>query len=176
MTVSWRRGDGAALPAGRHSDNGVGFLVVTSVRQSDAGKYVCEATDGVYLYVADAILDVAGEGGGTEGGGEGAAVVPPSARVDQSYARARAGDRLELFCLVGGRPEPRVNWRRSGGGGRGGLPRGARLEDGGRRLVFDAVTKADEGEYVCSASNQAGTREDTAIVFVSGRGTGKASQ
>lgn len=63
-----------------------------------------------------------------------------------------------------------MEWRATGGESGGRLPAGARVEgsQGRRRLVFDRVTKADEGEFVCVAVNSAGRDEDKVMLFVSG--------
>ena len=49
----------------------------------------------------------------------------------------------------------------------GSLPRGARMESDGRRLVFDRVTVADQGEYICTAVNNRGRADARVIVYVS---------
>ena len=76
--------------------------MITGARASDSGRYVCEATDGVRVFAEEAVLDIVGGGGG--GGGR---RVPPTVRIDPSFARADEGQRVEFACLVGGMPEPR---------------------------------------------------------------------
>ena len=66
LRITWTRaGPVATLPNdGRHRDDGRGVLLITDVRATDAGTYVCRVTDGVFVLTDEARLDVVGEGGG----------------------------------------------------------------------------------------------------------------
>ena len=45
LQLSWAREDGA-LPLRRATDDTQGVLIITDLRVSDSGVYVCSATDG----------------------------------------------------------------------------------------------------------------------------------
>jgi hypothetical protein len=92
--------------------------------------------------------------------------------ISPRFIDAEEASSAELACTAQGVPTPTIRW----------LPRtvsaGAEpaathhlvteAEDG--RLVFLRLSAADEGEYVCEASNAAGTATERAVVYVRRRG------
>lgn len=62
VDVSWRRGGGGELPRDRFMDNSDGLLVITGIRATDSGTYVCTATDGTVVLTDEAVLNVEGKG------------------------------------------------------------------------------------------------------------------
>ncbi len=68
VTILWRRSDGAALTSGRHRDDGAGMLVITGARMEDAGRYVCQASDGVDVFTSEVVLDIVHGGPGEQVG------------------------------------------------------------------------------------------------------------
>lgn len=59
MRVFWRKADGD-LPS--HAiDDGRGLLVITNLKVSDSGRYVCEASDGYTIVTSSVNLNVGGK-------------------------------------------------------------------------------------------------------------------
>ena len=64
--------------------------------------------------------------------------------------------------MADGYPRPEIKWRATRG-----QDLRFKVYDG-NRLVFDSVSKDDEGEYFCRAENEAGFDEQRVILFVNG--------
>ena len=69
-----------------------------------------------------------------------------------------AGDSAEFRCVATGYPEPTVAWDTSR------LPSNAVVN--GDVLTFTGVTKANEGEYRCVATNSAGRNQKSGTLYV----------
>lgn len=60
LRVSWSK-QGGSLPYGRTTeDTNNGILTITSVRESDSGTYICQASDGISVGSSMATLNVNG--------------------------------------------------------------------------------------------------------------------
>lgn len=114
-------------------DNG-NQLVVSSVFNTDAGKYSCQinTTPPKKLYHTLEIL------------------VRPSAGIIPALEMIPVieGQELGLDCETGGNPPPRVTWAKEGAL----LPSGDNLIEGAK-LYFPSWGRDDGGIYVCTASN-----------------------
>ena len=80
------------------------------------------------------------------------------------------GDIVILDCVSMGTPQPEVSWFQDS------VPvptpdtiRISQAEDDS--LVIDGVIKSDEGEYICQASNSAGTVSAAVTLIVNGGST-----
>lgn len=72
------------------------------------------------------------------------------------------GHTLDLECRTEGGSPARVMWGR-----RNGLPLGRDVEQLQRgTLKFNRISKSDEGEYICTAENEAGTVSALANIYV----------
>ena len=87
----------------------------------------------------------------------------PTVRIDPRYLEVNEGDPIEFRCIVEGTPAPTVRWTR---GPDGPLPDYASVQDGVLRIA--RVSKADESEYYCTATNAAGTSSLRTIIYVTG--------
>ncbi|KAK7494115.1 hypothetical protein BaRGS_00014588, partial [Batillaria attramentaria] len=148
--LSWSK-DGGALPARAIDQNGV--LLIPNLQEGDAGQYTCTGSDPDSVDRATAIIRIQDTD------------VSPTARIEPRYLEVTEGDPVEFRCIVTGTPSPTVRWTR---GVDGPLPDYASVQDGILRIP--SVRKADEAEYYCTATNQAGTASVRTIVYVRGGG------
>lgn len=65
---------------------------------------------------------------------------------------ANESDSLSLLCLVGGTPEPEVEWFKHGAS----IPFERASVSSGSRLTITAVVSGDSGRYQCSSANSVG--------------------
>ncbi|OWA51630.1 Roundabout-like protein 2 [Hypsibius exemplaris] len=152
--VFWKR-DGKELKAtGRFALMDEGNLVITEVRASDAGKYICVAENLVGTKESHvAVLSVH---------------VKPSFISPPQDITAIAEDNVVFECKVKGDPEPTVTWRKKDGGRWPLKDNRVSLQDD-RSLRIERVSPSDEGVYVCDAENIVGTASTTAILTVHSR-------
>jgi len=61
-----------------------------------------------------------------------------------------AGDKVKLECIAFGYPVSTYNWTRKNNR----LPALATISSNGRVLVLNRIKVEDEGEYVCTATNE----------------------
>jgi len=87
----------------------------------------------------------------------------PSVRVEPRRLVVDVGYPVEFRCYATGYPPPTLEWTRGGGGGRR-IPVDAVVDDGLLRLRAAGVE--DDGEYLCTAMNVAGSDQQTAILTV----------
>ena len=85
----------------------------------------------------------------------------PSVRVEPRSVVVDVGDAVALYCYATGFPPPRLDWSRGGGQL---MPRDATVDDG--VLRFSVVGMQHGGEYVCTATNVAGSDHQAATVTV----------
>ncbi|XP_051906770.1 neural cell adhesion molecule L1-like protein isoform X5 [Hippocampus zosterae] len=62
------------------------------------------------------------------------------------------GAELQLECVPGGNPTPKIAWIKMGDE----LPARAKLDNFGKLLTIAAIEESDEGKYMCLAENSAG--------------------
>ncbi|XP_067895839.1 papilin isoform X2 [Heterodontus francisci] len=138
-TVEWHQ-DGRPLLSARHIENRDGSLVISRVREQDAGLYTCHASNGRDQDSRQVQLNV-----------QAATHIRPSLSV----VEARVGFSAQLPCLAEGLPRPQVFWERNGVRlGPANTPRLTQLDD--QSLRFTSVVPSDAGEYVCVAHNNVG--------------------
>ncbi|KAK3876548.1 hypothetical protein Pcinc_018676 [Petrolisthes cinctipes] len=144
---SWYK-DGRPLSGDPHRVRVVrgGVVVIRQVKESDAGTYVCTATNSVGNTTIPVVLNV---------------LVPPSIRRDTESYTVNNGEKLDIPCKSSGRPQPSVSWARRQDRK---LMWDNTLSDGTLRLVGSAEA---EGEYDCVAANDAGSAKRSVIVQLS---------
>ncbi|XP_078593057.1 roundabout homolog 1-like isoform X17 [Branchiostoma floridae x Branchiostoma japonicum] len=132
-----------------------GKLMISEVKKSDAGTYVCIGTNMVGRRVSEqATLSV---------------YVKPSFSEAPEDVTAIVKEDVEFKCKVRGDPAPQVSWSRE----ESALPLGrARILDN-KNLKIERVTSADEGTYVCTAENLVGRVEGKATLTIHERPTFK---
>ena len=143
-------------------DDGNGVLIITQVQTTDSGTYVCTASAGQIVVSDKTQLTV---DSGTGGGGAGQYDSAPVVTVNPQYVQTAPGQRVSFTCEAEGRPPPRLTWSMAGG-----RPLGYGVTVSGPRLEFSSVRPSDEGRYVCSASNRAGSQEAETALYVSSGG------
>lgn len=87
----------------------------------------------------------------------------PEVRIEPRYQTVEVGNPVEFRCIATGSPQPTVEWSK---GGTGQLTPGATFDGGVFRIA--SVTRADEAEYYCKATNTAGTTTVRTILYVTG--------
>ncbi|KAM4545430.1 roundabout homolog 1-like isoform 2-T2 [Odontesthes bonariensis] len=147
-TISWRR-DGANLD---DRDERItirsGKLMITNTRKSDAGKYICVATN----MVGERESETA----------ELTVLERPTFVKRPSSVVVLADENVEFHCVVQGDPVPTVRWRKDDSD----LPKGRSeiLED--HTLIVRQVTPSDEGSYTCVVENMVGKSEASATLTI----------
>jgi hypothetical protein len=89
-------------------------------------------------------------------------VIQPSRTV-----YAVIGQRIALECIAQGVPTPNVYWRYESSPSRGDLPVSvdSAIKTGSATLTIESVSNVDTGNYVCVATNDAGSVEETAQII-----------
>ncbi|XP_072390119.1 basement membrane-specific heparan sulfate proteoglycan core protein isoform X28 [Diabrotica undecimpunctata] len=139
VRINWRKADGD-LPS-RAIDDGNGLLVITDLRVSDSGRYICEASDDYTIVTSSVDLNV----GVPQDR-------PPRIALSQPYVDVNAGQPVEIQCVGNGVPAPQISIVRADGQP---LSSGQRFENGLFRIHQSRVS--DSGDYNCIASNRVGT-------------------
>lgn len=146
-TISWKK-DGERI---NDDDERItirgGKLMITYIRKSDAGKFVCVGTNMVGKRESEAA--------------ELTVIERPSFIRRPSSQVVRVNEDAEFRCQVQGDPHPNVQWRREDGD----LPNG-RYEIHEDGLYLRSVTLADVGFYTCVAENMVGKVESSASLTV----------
>jgi hypothetical protein len=139
--VTWSKENGV-LPASSYQDNVRGVLVITSIRSSDSGTYVCSATDGFYINTDKAVISIQDQPPDPEAPWQVVQVSPTDADV-------QSGDEVRISCYC---PTPgfTLTWSKLNDR----LPPQAYQQAG--TLVIPAVSEPHAGIYECTARNGQG--------------------
>jgi len=117
---------------------GSSSLVISSLREGDAGEYVCQISLLGGMLAVRHNLDV---------------LVAPSVRPVESSVTVKEGEEVTLECVVGGNPIPSIAWTKQGGP----LPPAARPScPHSSCLVLPSANRDAAGGYSCAASNGVG--------------------
>ena len=130
--VSWRKSSGP-LSQGRVKYNN-SALQILHVRKDDSDLYYCAASNLLGRAEKKTFLVVVSPPRFT--------VKPPAKIV------AVVGGTLKLNCSATGNPQPMISWKKQGGQ----LPVGRSQQINGSLVIRD-ITKNDEGNYICMATN-----------------------
>ena len=130
-------------------DNGV--IMFKEATQTEQGSYICTATNDMGTITATVTLIVQG---------------PPTITLQPSQTvYALIGERVTLECTAQGEPTPQVYWVEPETVRRGDLPPDVEpyypTSDGSAILDIASVSRGDQGNYRCVASNTGGTAEET---------------
>ncbi|KAL3282973.1 hypothetical protein HHI36_006131, partial [Cryptolaemus montrouzieri] len=146
--IMWTK-DGGSLPQSA-IDDGRGILIITDLRVSDSGRYICEAQDGYSIVTKDITVIV-----GT------LPPEPPRVVVNPPFVDVREGQRIEIQCAASGNPAPNYILQRIDNQP---LNPAHYFYNGVFRI--DQVVLSDAGKYDCIAQNSHGTDRVTFEVFV----------
>ncbi|RZB41729.1 basement membrane-specific heparan sulfate proteoglycan core protein, partial [Asbolus verrucosus] len=148
IRVHWTK-DGSALPT-HASDDGYGMLVITNLRVSDSGRYVCEAYDGYSIETKDITVTV--------GPSQPEA---PRVAISPSFVDVQVGQLIQIQCAASGNPQPDLRLIRLDGQ----QLNPAHIFQNGLFRIEHAL-KSDEGPYQCIAANAAGTDTSNVDIYV----------
>ncbi|KAK9737087.1 Laminin EGF domain [Popillia japonica] len=148
VKIYWTR-DGGSLPD--RATEYEGLLVITDVRISDSGRYICEASDGISIVSQHITLTVGGN-----------PPEPPRATIYPQSIDIHEGEQFEIQCEVTGNPLPNIQWEREGN-----VPFNPRQSTANGHLRISYAVASDAGRYICRATNLRGT--DTAYIDVNVR-------
>ncbi|KAH9644190.1 hypothetical protein HF086_008679, partial [Spodoptera exigua] len=149
--IKWTKHDGSL---GSDASQRGNTLIINNAKESDQGYYLCEASVGpnavanLYVFVEIERRE------------------PPRVEIwppeDKVQAVQLGGEHTLICRVLGGIPEPDVTWNRNGGRP---LSRFTEIRPH-HELKFTKIEVNDEGEYTCTARNDAGTASASAIIKV----------
>ncbi|TFK06313.1 trans-L-3-hydroxyproline dehydratase [Platysternon megacephalum] len=147
-TISWKK-DGVPISqkAGRYEVSS-GKLLMVHAQRSDAGLYVCVASNQAGQRESKAALV--------------SVLEKPTFTRRPSDIVAKFGSTVQLGCGAQGDPLPKVWWHKE----HGELPWGRHEVDEENTLRIHYVTTFDSGRYICTAQNQVGTASAKASLTV----------
>ncbi len=148
-TVWWEKNNVQIFPSKNVQIHANGTLEISNVSLQDSGDYLCVAkNDAGYKYSSAASLSVFEK--------------PSFVLKPELTAKFESGSRAELRCEANGYPKPQIEWKKDNS--IESLPLKAQITD--NMLQIPNLQLDDEGEYTCVASNQLGTVESKAYLFV----------
>ncbi|CAH1247003.1 HMCN2 [Branchiostoma lanceolatum] len=124
-------------------------LVVTDVRDTDAGFYTCHATNSFGTNAASAILNVF------------SSALPVFTRTPEDKI-VNVGLSVLFVCETSGSPDPVLSWGKAGGE----LPAGRVEFVSSGWMRIRNIQQSDAGMYVCSAENSEGSVRSSASLTV----------
>uniref|UniRef100_A0A8B9H722 Hemicentin-1 n=1 Tax=Astyanax mexicanus TaxID=7994 RepID=A0A8B9H722_ASTMX len=137
-SVSWQKDGTTIVPDGtRYRFSPDGTLTIQKVTLTNEGVYTCTASNIAGQDKANIQLIVQGEG---------------------CCLGSVANQRIAFPCPAKGMPQPVIKWFRNGQELTGNEPGMSILEDG-TLLILASVSPLDNGEYTCTAVNDAGSTE-----------------
>ncbi|KAG5900605.1 hypothetical protein JTB14_017460 [Gonioctena quinquepunctata] len=145
--IIWRKADGE-LPS-RAIDNGRGILVITNLKISDSGRYICEANDGYSIVTSSVNLNVG------ERPDEAPRIALSQSRIEVNETRA-----ISLQIAANGVPVPDISIVR---------PDGQRVDPRyfqNGNFYIPQAHPLDSGVYQIVARNRAGTDTATFTIIV----------
>ncbi|XP_064212839.1 basement membrane-specific heparan sulfate proteoglycan core protein [Tribolium castaneum] len=158
IRVTWTK-DGAGLPA--HAiDDGRGILVITNLKVSDSGRYICEATDGYAIESKDITVTV-GPLLPKALNQTASQLEPPRVVITPPFVDVQEGQTVQIQCAATGTPEPILRLIRLDGQQ---LNPAHYFQNGLFRIP--QAHKSDEGPYQCIATNAAGTHTSNVDIYV----------
>ncbi|KAK9500538.1 hypothetical protein O3M35_001785 [Rhynocoris fuscipes] len=160
IRINWSRDDGR-LPAGRARDDGRGNLEIINAQESDSGTYICNADDG-YRSQTKYVTIVVGERDPT--------YTVPKIRIIPDYVDVLEGEVIDIRCEANGYPTPNIEWRRYND-----VPFNPNTIKQGGIIRIMSAEKSDEGQYECTAYNEAGVKNGSVQIYVRGSPTPSVS-
>ncbi|XP_069775261.1 basement membrane-specific heparan sulfate proteoglycan core protein isoform X3 [Narcine bancroftii] len=140
--VRWSKVEGALSPEILVNN---GMLKIEHVRESDAGRYRCTATNDAGSVESEVVLYVQ---------------TVPMITPHPELKEVAVGSTAVFPCLASGFPAPVITWNKL----EGDLPAGAYVEN--NLLTIPSATPEHTGTYVCTAMNEQGTETAYAMLKV----------
>ncbi|XP_071839760.1 basement membrane-specific heparan sulfate proteoglycan core protein-like isoform X3 [Apostichopus japonicus] len=134
----WSKVGGQLSP---HAHDVDGMLEITKVTAADAGEYRCLSQN---------------EAGRSEAFASITVQVSPQVTITPSSDTRAVGASVEFHCQATGSPPPQVIWSKEGGS----LPISHSMQNG--ILTLSNLQPGDDGVYVCTATNRAGSKKISA--------------
>ncbi|XP_043937124.1 roundabout homolog 3 isoform X2 [Protopterus annectens] len=147
-TISWKKDNIQISDKDERVTIRGGKLMISHTRKSDAGKYICIATNMVGERDSEAAELVVFE--------------RPSFVKRPVNQVVLEGDRVDFNCEVHGDPIPSIRWRKD----EGELPPGRYEVTSGNTLSITRVSAEDEGMYTCISENTIGKVEASGSLSV----------
>ncbi|XP_028353185.1 hemicentin-2 [Physeter macrocephalus] len=146
--ITWEKdGQPVSGAEGKFTIQPSGELLVKNSESQDAGTYTCTAENAVGRARRRIHLTI---------------LAPPVFTSLPGDRSLNPGDRLWLHCAARGSPTPRIGWTVNNQP----VTEGVSEQDGGSTLQRMAVTREDNGTYVCWAENRAGRVQAVSFVHV----------
>uniref|UniRef100_A0A8V5GDR7 Uncharacterized protein n=1 Tax=Melopsittacus undulatus TaxID=13146 RepID=A0A8V5GDR7_MELUD len=168
LTVAWYKNN-QEVHSSPHCEisfrNNTLILHIKCVEQSDSGLYTCKVSN-----EAGSVLCTSSHFRIPE------PKKPPVFDQPIQPAAAEEGDTVQLSCHVQGSQPIRIQWLKSGREIRASERCNFSFANGVALLELAAITQSDSGEYVCKASNAAGTDTCKSKVTVKGTTTWRQSR
>ncbi|NXE93182.1 HMCN1 protein, partial [Menura novaehollandiae] len=148
-SVTWFRGRSAVpTDGGQFLQSQNGALSISSVQLPDAGIYQCVATNVAGSDTVEVTVQVQ----------ESPTIEDLDPPFNSPFQERVANQRIAFPCPARGIPKPAIKWLRNGRELSGAEPGISVLEEG-TLLVIAALTPSDSGDYICVATNEAGSTQ-----------------
>ena len=147
---------GGRLPASASQSDGV--LTLSRVSSSDAGLYICTASEasGLSQMLKARVIIQDQESVSSD--------VAPIVTISPEQRTIGQGDTVEITCVTRGSPAPRVTWEKVGED-----LSSPSLSVSGNTLSVTSAQVEDRGMYLCQAENSAGSGRAVVILEVEPR-------
>ncbi|XP_035982500.1 inactive tyrosine-protein kinase 7a [Fundulus heteroclitus] len=148
-TIRWTKADGGELPP--HVNQWNGYLRFTNVTRSDAGNYICIASNSLQGEIRALVtLTVA---------------VYIRFKVEPENTAVFQGQTAVLHCQASGDPKPHIHWMVKNRPLD--LTRDSRIQKmPNGSLIIKEVTTEDTGRYTCVAGNSCSIKDRVAQLYV----------
>ncbi|XP_072199268.1 hemicentin-1 isoform X3 [Excalfactoria chinensis] len=148
-TITWFRGSNAVpIDSGQPTHSLGGALSISNIQLSSAGIYRCIASNAAGSDTSEITIQV--QEPPTIGD-----LDPP---YNNPFQERVANQRIAFPCPVKGIPKPIIKWLHNGRELTGREP-GISILENDTLLIIASVTPSDNGDYICVATNEAGSRE-----------------
>ncbi|XP_068096243.1 hemicentin-1 isoform X2 [Hyperolius riggenbachi] len=148
--ISWLKDNKLLLPSVRvYVESDGRFLHIDNAELEDAGRYTCIASNIAGKTTREFSLNI---------------YVPPSIKQGPNLVATSINMPAALECSATGVPYPRISWRRNGAFLHEDNERYAVVESGS--LYFPSADIADSGQYICLATNAAGSSQKQVELLV----------
>uniref|UniRef100_A0A8C3J6R6 Hemicentin-1 n=1 Tax=Calidris pygmaea TaxID=425635 RepID=A0A8C3J6R6_9CHAR len=148
-TITWFQGRSAVpIDGGQFIQSLDGALTISNVQPPDAGIYKCVASNVAGSDASEITVQVQ----------ESPTIEDLDPPYNNPFQERVANQRIAFPCPAKGIPKPVIKWLRNGRELVGNEPGISILEDG-TLLIIASVTPSDNGEYICVATNEAGSTE-----------------
>ncbi|XP_055671290.1 hemicentin-1 [Falco peregrinus] len=148
-SITWFKGSSAVpIDGGQFVHSMDGALGISNVQLPDAGIYKCVASNAAGSDAAEITVQVQ----------ESPTIEDLDPPYNSPFQERVANQRVAFPCPAKGIPKPVIKWLHNGRELTGHEAGISILEDG-TLLIIASVTPSDNGEYICVATNEAGSAE-----------------